>query len=102
MEFPRHVAPQGKVREKQVLHDFCVVFLFFYFPKVAAHFSKRVPDSSVRSVQFIFEVGVLEKLFYLSADANAFFYLGSRLCLGIFALNSRILRLLYSTHSQTF
>jgi hypothetical protein len=57
MEFPRHVAPKGKVREKQVLHDFYVIFSFSYFPKDAALFFKRVPDSSLRSIQFIFEVG---------------------------------------------
>jgi len=47
-------------------------------------------------------VGVLEKPFYLRTDENAYFYLCSRLCLGIFALNIRILRFLHSAHSQIF
>ena len=43
MGFPRHVAPHGKVREKQVLHDFYVVFWFFLFPKSCCTLFKTRP-----------------------------------------------------------
>jgi hypothetical protein len=38
-------------------------FLIFLFPKIAAHFFKLVPDSSLRSIQFIFRVGAWKSCF---------------------------------------
>jgi hypothetical protein len=69
-------------------------FLIFLFPqKVASFVLKRVPGSSLGSIQFIFEVGIVKKLFYLSADEYAFSYLGLAYALKFFPLHNRILRL---------
>lgn len=38
-------------------------FLIFVFTKIAAHFFKRVPDTSLRSIQFIFGVGAWKSCF---------------------------------------
>jgi len=46
-------------------------FLIFRFPKIAACLFKRVSGSSAGRIQFVFEVGVLKKLFYLRTDDNA-------------------------------
>jgi hypothetical protein len=66
-----HVAPQGTLWGKQLPHEFYVVFWSFISRKVAACVFKRVSDSSAGSIQFIFEVEVLKKLFYLRTDDNA-------------------------------
>jgi hypothetical protein len=51
-------------------------FLFFISQKVAAYVLKRVPGYSVGSIEFIFEVGVLKKLFDLRTIKKAVIYLG--------------------------
>jgi hypothetical protein len=76
MEFQRHVAPEGTVWGKQLLDVFYVFLWYIISQNVVAYILKRVSSSSLCSIQFIFEVGVLKKLFYLRTEENAFSYLG--------------------------
>jgi hypothetical protein len=52
-------------------HEFYVALWAFISRKVAACIFKRVSGSSAGSNQFIFEVGVFKKPFYLRTDDNA-------------------------------
>jgi len=49
-------------------------FLICYFSKFTAYVFKHVPGSALDSIQFILEVDVFKKLFYLRTDENVFFY----------------------------
>jgi hypothetical protein len=61
---------------KVALTRFLRSFLIFLFPKTLLHTFLKASQTPFGSVKFIFEVAVLEKLFYLRTDEITFLYLG--------------------------
>ena len=69
-------------------------FLIFISQKVASYVFKHVPGSAVDSIQFILELEVFKRLFYLRTDPLKCLLLSwLLLCVEIVALIARILPL---------
>ena len=98
IKFQWHVASHGTVWGKWILHDFYILS-WFISQNVVACSSNRFISSSLRSIQFIFEVGCLEKTILLVYLRKCLPLSWTRWCAENFASHSRILRLLLSSSS---